>query len=150
MQEAVHHLGFTVSDLDRSVEFYSRLLRVEPFLRRVYREEFVSEIVGYEGTVMDCAMFAIPRSGAILELLQYLEPPPGRVSMETFNVGNAHLCLVVDDLDEEYRRLVETGVELRSPPVTVPSDIEEEPGRGGKALYLRDPDGITVELLELP
>lgn len=150
MQDAVHHVGFTVSDLDRSVEFYSRLLRVAPFLRRVYREEFVAEIVGYESTVLDCAMFAVPRSGVILELLQYLEPRPGRVSMETYNAGNAHLCLVVDDLDEEYRRLLEAGVELRSPPVAVPSEIEEEPGRGGKALYLRDPDGITVELLELP
>jgi catechol 2,3-dioxygenase-like lactoylglutathione lyase family enzyme len=150
MQDALHHVGFTVSDLDRSLAFYSRLLRAEPFMRRVYREEFVAEIVGYEPTVLDCAMFAIPRSGVILELLQYVEPPPGTVSVETYNVGNAHLCLVVDDLDEEYRLLREAGVECRSPPVAVPSDIEEEPGRGGKALYLRDPDGITVELLELP
>ncbi len=47
MQDALHHVGFTVSDLDRSIALYSRLLRTEPFMRRVYREEFVAEIVGY-------------------------------------------------------------------------------------------------------
>jgi catechol 2,3-dioxygenase-like lactoylglutathione lyase family enzyme len=149
-QDALHHVGFTVSDLERSVAFYSRLLGVEPFLRRVYREEFISEIVGYERTVLDCALFEIPRSGVILELLQYVAPATGFVSIETYNVGNAHLCLVVDDLDAEYERLLDSGAEFRSPPVDVPPEIEEEPARGGKALYLRDPDGITVELLELP
>lgn len=150
MGDALHHVGFTVSDLQRSVAFYSDLLGTEPFLRRVYREPFVGEIVGYERAVLDCAMFEIPRSGVILELIEYVEPPPERVGMETFTVGNAHLCLVVDDLDADYRRLLDRGVELRSPPVAVPADIEEEPGRGGKAIYLRDPDGITIELLELP
>ena len=150
MQDAVHHVGFTVSDLERSIAFYSRLLRVQPFLRRVYREAFISEIVGYEDTVLDCALFTVPRSGVILELLEYQVPSTGRVSTETYNVGNAHLCLVVDDLDAEYERLLGAGVEFRSPPVDIPPETEEEPVRGGKALYLRDPDGITVELLELP
>jgi catechol 2,3-dioxygenase-like lactoylglutathione lyase family enzyme len=149
-QDALHHVGFTVSDLERSIAFYARLLGVEPFLRRLYREAFISEIVGYEDTVLDCALFAVPRSGVILELLEYHMPETGHVSTETYNVGNAHLCLVVDDLDEEYERLLGAGVEFRSPPVDIPSEIEEEPTRGGKALYLRDPDGITVELLELP
>jgi catechol 2,3-dioxygenase-like lactoylglutathione lyase family enzyme len=150
MNEAVHHVGFTVSSMERSIRFYSLLLQVEPVMRRTYDERFISEIVGYDGTVMDCALFEIPRSGVILELLEYLTPEGTRVDMETHNVGNAHLCLIVDDLEREYERLLGAGVELRSPPIDVPSDIEEEPAKGGKALYLRDPDGITVELLELP
>jgi catechol 2,3-dioxygenase-like lactoylglutathione lyase family enzyme len=149
-QDALHHVGFTVAEMERSVAFYSELLGVEPFLRRLYREDFISEVVGYENTVLDCALFAVPRSGVILELLQYVAPETGHVNPETYNVGNAHLCLVVDDLEEEYQRLLGAGVEFRSPPVDIPSEIEEEPARGGKALYLRDPDGITVELLELP
>lgn len=150
MQDALHHVGFTVASMERSIEFYSLLLRAEPEMRRKYGERFISEVVGYEECVLDCALFPIPRSGVIFELLEYLQPESTRVDMETYNVGNAHLCLIVDDLEREYRRLVEHGVEFRSPPVDVPADIEDDPAKGGRALYLRDPDGITVELLEMP
>jgi catechol 2,3-dioxygenase-like lactoylglutathione lyase family enzyme len=150
MQDALHHVGFTVANMEPSIEFYSLLLQAEPAMRRRYGEQFISEVVGYEETLLDCALFSIPRSGVILELLEYLRPVGARVDTETYNVGNAHLCLIVDDLEREYRRLREAGVEFRSPPVDVPADIEDDPAKGGRALYLRDPDGITVELLEMP
>ncbi|HLB04736.1 MAG TPA: VOC family protein [Gaiellaceae bacterium] len=150
MQDALHHVGFTVAKMERSIGFYSLLLQAEPVMRRRYGEQFISEVVGYEETLLDCALFSIPRSGVILELLEYLRPVGARADMETYNVGNAHLCLIVDDLEREYRRLREAGVEFRSPPVDVPADIEGDPAKGGRALYLRDPDGITVELLEMP
>src|SRR3990170_7731097 len=150
MQDTLHHVGFTVAKMEPSIEFYSLLLQAEPAMRRKYDEQFISDVVGYEETLLDCALFVIPGSGVILELLEYLRPESARVDMETNNVGNAHLCLIVDDLEREYRRLLEHGVEFRSPPVDVPADIEDDPAKGGRALYLRDPDGITVELLEMP
>ena len=102
--DALHHVGFTVGDLDRSVAFYSLLLGAEPFLHRVYDEPFIAEMIGYDGAVLGCAMFRIPRSGVTLELIQYHVPPGQGADMETYRLGNAHLCLVVDDLDAEYRR----------------------------------------------
>jgi catechol 2,3-dioxygenase-like lactoylglutathione lyase family enzyme len=52
----------------------------------------------------------------------------------------------VDDLWEEYRRLVALGVRFKSEPV----DITSGRNAGGKAVYLTDPDGITLELFEAP
>jgi catechol 2,3-dioxygenase-like lactoylglutathione lyase family enzyme len=148
-QDALHHVGFTVGDLDRSVAFYSLLLGAVPFLHRVYDEPFIAEMIGYEDAVRGCAMFRIPRSGVTLELIQYHVPPGQGAGLETYRLGNAHLCLVVDDLDSEYGRLLPHEVAFRSPPVVVPADVDD-PAAGGKALYLRDPDGITVELIQLP
>ena len=60
-------------------------------------------------------------------------------------MGASHLCFVVDDLAEVYAGLRERGVEsFVSPPVEVDTGVN----RGGAALYLRDPDGITVELFQ--
>ena len=139
------HVGFAVSNLDQSVEWYSRFLDEPPVLRKTWDVEYVGRIVGYPGVKMEGAFWRLP-GGTVLELLQYLYPDPGRVDMETYNVGNAHLCLVVDDLDADFERLRDR-VEFRDPE---PVEIPWGPYKGGKACYLRDPDGISIELMQLP
>jgi len=143
---ALDHVGFSVSSLDRSIPFYTALLGEEPLLRKRWDVEYVGEILGYPGNVLDGAFWRLP-GGTILELLEYVEPPPGRVDMETNNFGNAHLCLVTDDMDADFERLRPVGAEFRS---EAPVEIPWGPYRGGKACYLRDLDGITIELIELP
>jgi catechol 2,3-dioxygenase-like lactoylglutathione lyase family enzyme len=141
------HVGFTVSNLDRSIEFYQLLLQTEPMLRRRYTEQYVADVVGYHHLDLDAAFFKIGGTRVILELLQYILPPGAQVDMETYNTGNGHLCLIVADLAAEYERLRPHGVAFRRPePMVVPIG----PYQGGKICYLRDPDGISVELLELP
>ena len=142
---ALDHVGFSVSSLDRSIPFYTALLGEEPLLRKRWDVAYVGEILGYPGNVLDGAFWRLP-GGTILELLEY-EPPPGRVDMETNNVGNAHLCLVTDDMDADFERLRPVGAEFRS---EAPVEIPWGPYRGGKACYLRDLDGISIELIELP
>ena len=141
------HVGFSVSDLDRSIAFYTLLLEREPVMRRRYPEQYVARVVGYDEIDLDAAFFQIGDSGVILELLEYRRPPSARVDMETYNVGNAHLCLIVGDLQAEYDRLLPLGIAFRS---ETPVDIPIGPYKGGKACYLRDPDGISIELLEPP
>ena len=67
--------------------------------------------------------------------------------METYNAGSAHLCLVTENMEADFERLRPLGAEFRS---EAPIDIPWGPYRGGKACYLRDPDGISIELIELP
>lgn len=71
-----------------------------------------------------------------------MRPKPRRVELEPALVGATHVCLVVDDLRALYERLLEAGVDtFFTPPVEVD-------GGSGLALYLRDPDGIIVELYQ--
>jgi catechol 2,3-dioxygenase-like lactoylglutathione lyase family enzyme len=142
---ALDHVGFAVSNLDRSASFYTELLGSDPVLRKVWDVEYVGRIVGYPGVKMDCAFWSLP-GDSILELIEYLEPSPGRVDMETYNAGNAHLCLVTEDLHADFERLRDVA-EFRYPtPVRIPWG----PYEGGWAAYVRDPDGISIELLQEP
>ena len=68
------------------------------------------------------------------------------MDLEPRNVGNAHICFVVEDLAALYERLMEKGVNTISPPVEVDTGVNT----GGSSLYLYDPDGITLELFQRP
>jgi catechol 2,3-dioxygenase-like lactoylglutathione lyase family enzyme len=138
------HIGFAVGSLDRAVEWYSRFLGEPPVLRKVWDIEYISRVLGYPGVKIECAFWDLP-GGTTLELIEYLEPRPGVVDMETYNAGNAHLCLVVDDLDADLARL---GSELGIAGVEA-VEIPWGPYAGGKACYLRDPDGISIQLMQL-
>lgn len=142
---AVDHLGFTVADLDRSSEWYTRLLGEEPIVRTAVGPGYIGAIVGYPDCKMEWALWRLP-NGPMLELIQYIVPAAARVDMETFNVGNGHLCLVTDDLDGDCERMA-GHAELRSP---APVEIPAGPYQGARVAYMRDPDGISVELIELP
>jgi lactoylglutathione lyase len=141
----VDHIGFTVSDLDRAIEFYSFLLEREPVARKTWDVEYLGRIQGYPGLRVEAGFFELP-GGLTLELIHYLSPPHEVVDMETYNVGNAHLSLVSADLHGLFARL-QGRVELRS---EAPVKIAWGPYEGGYAARIRDPDGITIELVELP
>ena len=146
MLRGTHHVGFTVPNLDRSVAFYSALFETEPFVRRIFDQPYTGEQIGYPGAVLDVALFHIPESNVLLELIQYLEPTGEMVDIESKNPGTAHLCLSSDDLAADFERFVSLGATPRSKgPVTITSG----PNKGKRVGYFRDPDGITIELLEI-
>jgi catechol 2,3-dioxygenase-like lactoylglutathione lyase family enzyme len=145
--ERLHHTGYTVSNLDRSVAFYRDLLGCEVLATQEKQGGYLAAIVGYPDAHVRMAHLRLPGSEHVIELFEYLAPAGSRADVEPHNVGASHLCFIVDDLHTLYARLGEQGVEsFVSPPVEVDTGIN----RGGLALYLRDPDGITVELFQPP
>ncbi|MEX2421278.1 MAG: VOC family protein [Actinomycetota bacterium] len=144
--KGLDHVGFAVADLDRSIGFYRELLEREPATRRLYTESYVAQVLGYDEIEIDTAFFELP-GDTVLELLEYRKPAGGKLDMETANPGNGHLCLVVDDIEREFDRLSQAGGAFRS---DRPVDIPIGPYRGGRSVYLRDPDGISIQLLQPP
>ncbi|MDQ6524499.1 VOC family protein [Nocardioides sp. LHD-245] len=147
MLTSLNHIGFSVADLDRSVEFYTKLFGYPPYFNEVYDVEYVGRIVGYPGAVQHAAFFRLPgEQGLFLELIQYLHPKPEVVAMESYNAGIAHLCLQVDDLEAEFERISAIGGRFRSESV-----VQSDYGiyEGARSAYFRDPDDISIQLVEL-
>jgi catechol 2,3-dioxygenase-like lactoylglutathione lyase family enzyme len=143
----LHHTGFTVSDLDRSVTFYRDLLGCEVLATQEKQGGYLAAIVGYPDAHVRMAHLRLAGGEHVIELFEYLSPAGGRADVEPRNVGASHLCFIVADLQALYDSLLERGVtSFVSPPIEVDTGIN----RGGLALYLRDPDGITVELFQPP
>jgi catechol 2,3-dioxygenase-like lactoylglutathione lyase family enzyme len=142
----IHHTGYTVSNLERSVAFYRDLLGCEVIAEQEKQGGYLAAIVGYPDAHVRMAHLRLPGGEHVVELFQYLFPPGGRADVEPRNVGASHLCFLTSDLHAVYDRLRAAGVTFVSPPVEVDTGINT----GGYALYLRDPDGIVVELFQPP
>jgi catechol 2,3-dioxygenase-like lactoylglutathione lyase family enzyme len=146
----VLHFSFTVSDIEASIDWYTRVLGLELVHRQRQENEYTQVLVGIPGAVLEVAQFAVPgappaRSTHMLELVEYVTPrgaPLGKLA--TNSVGCAHLALMVTDIHERHARMCAQGVVFRNPPVAITAGANE----GGFACYFHDPDGITLELLQ--
>jgi catechol 2,3-dioxygenase-like lactoylglutathione lyase family enzyme len=145
----VLHFSFTVSDIDSSVEWFTRVLGLELVHRQRQDNEYTRRLVGMPDAVLEVAQFAIPglppaRSTHMLELVEYIAPRGEARPLPTHHAGVAHLALMVTDIHDRYERMRNADVEFVNPPVR----ITEGANAGGWACYLRGPDGITFELLQ--
>lgn len=137
------HAGIQVADIGRSIAFYERLgLRLAK--RRRNGRPYIQRLVGHPGAELEIAIMEIPGSDSVLEILEYRDVPRTPIDPVPANPGTGHVCLLVEDLDALHPKLEAEGVEFVSEPVT--PDIG--PNLGGRVVYLKDPDGIRVELLQ--
>jgi len=117
------HTSFTVSNLDRSLEFYVGLLGCELLGRRDITNQYFRDIVGFPECVVRAAWLRIPGSDHKLELFEYVKPLGIPVDTRTNNPGSSHISFYVDDLCEAYEELSLKGVRFRS----LPSISTQEP-----------------------
>jgi catechol 2,3-dioxygenase-like lactoylglutathione lyase family enzyme len=141
-----HHTSYTVSDLTRTLPFYRDLLGFEVVLER---PEIVLEywraVVGFPDAVARDAILKIPGTTHVLELIEYKNPRGIAQNVTPNNPGSSHICYLVDDLQAMYPRLKEAGVEFIS---KGPIYLDQGPNKGGWSLYMKDPDGIVIELFQ--
>ena len=142
-----HHTSYTVKDIQVSLAFYRDLLGFEVVNERPQvTNSYFRAIIGYPDAVVYAILMRIPGSDHHLELFQYLQPVGTPQDLEPKNPGSSHIAYKVDDLQAMYPTLKEANVNLISEPIY----LDEGPNEGGWALYMRDPDGIVIELFQLP
>lgn len=138
-----NHTSFTVSDLERSIAFLRDGLGFELISKAPRDPKLVSRITGVEGAETMIAFLKAP--GHTLELIEYRAPADkGAVKARPCDTGFAHVAFNVDDAQAALTALARYGVKPIAPPVA----IDQGPNKGRKVVYLRDWDGITIELIE--
>ncbi|MGQ4555557.1 VOC family protein [Halobellus sp. GM3] len=134
-----HHVGVTVSDLDRAIAFYRDTLGLDVLSRFSVGGEAFATGVGVEGARADFAH--LDAGGVRLELVAY-EPASetdAREAPPSLNErGATHVGLAVDDVRAWYAALPD-DVETLSEPQTTES--------GTTICFVRDPEGNLVEVL---
>lgn len=140
----LHHMGITVSSLERSLGFYRDVLGFEEVFRWNPRANYIGVLVGYPEVELHAAVLRLPGSSGLLELLEYRCVDQTRIDPANGNPGTCHIAFFVTNLDVLYERLTDQGVSSVSSPVTPTIG----PNAGGRAVYMIDPDGVRVELIE--
>ncbi len=137
------HIGLCVCDLERAQRFYEEGLG--------FRYARALEVKGEPGDTLlrlrDVELRAVYlRHGeTVLELLHYASPGvvSGDAPRPMNRPGLTHLSLLVDDLDAVLPRLEGLGGRVLD-------DTRIEPGPGVRAIFVTDPDGTLVELVQQP
>ncbi len=138
------HVSVTVADLERSLGFYRDLLRIPVLGTGTEESPSVAAVTGATAARFRYADLDLG-SGQILELLQYLNPKGTPHRSNVYDPGSGHLAVRVDDLAAALSKRADRGIRPRSEP----ADLEAPAWwAGARVVYVTDPDGVTVELVE--
>lgn len=141
---APHHTGLHVASLDVSVAFYRDVIGLEEVFSWHPEEPYISELVGHPHVDLHAAILRVPGSDVFLELLEYRNVHAEAADAATAARGTAHIAFFVDDLDALFERLRSADV----PSVSAPVTPTVGPNRGGRVVYMLDPDGFRIELIQ--
>ena len=139
-----NHTSFTVTDLDRSVRFWTEALGFDAASVGPRVGDWQERVTGVPGASIRVAH--LYGHGSHIELIQYVSGAREAPRIEPSMACAAHVCFDVTDIAAMWDRLVGAGAE----PQGEIALVDNGPVRGLKAGYLRDPGGIIIELVETP
>jgi catechol 2,3-dioxygenase-like lactoylglutathione lyase family enzyme len=143
---AADHTGITVSNLERSLAFWRDLLGFELSHRAQQKGELAEQITGVPGAEISLAVLKTP-TGHKIELLEYLAPADRQhLRPRPCDVGSAHVALTVDNMDAVLDAIAPFGWKTAGEPQT----LQSGPNAGKRVVYVRDPDGTNIELMQPP
>jgi catechol 2,3-dioxygenase-like lactoylglutathione lyase family enzyme len=135
----LNHVGLTVSDLDRSIEFYRDTVGMKLESRVRIQGDWFDTLTHNRGADIDVAHLTL--GTFTLQLVAYLAAGGERLELGHNQVGNPHLCIDVEDVEAKYRAVASTGR-------FDPTPIVDIMGSGTRSFYVADPDGVPVEFLQ--
>lgn len=148
MIKEIVHIGLTVSNLEQSICFYRDVLGLKYEGRMTMQGKNTDLLFGHENCIAHVAylngsneMYAPP-----VELIEFENPLVKPQENSLTNISISELCFNVEDIEEMYLRLKAKGVNFISSPQYF--DLTQQGFGKSKAVYLKDPDGIILELIE--
>jgi catechol 2,3-dioxygenase-like lactoylglutathione lyase family enzyme len=136
-----HHVAMSVKDMEKALWFYRDLLGFEvDWERERYEGEGLSKVVGLPGAATRVVMLK-GEGGVRIELFKYINPPgEGCAEKRMCDFGLTHFALSVKGIHKFYERLLKEGVRFNCPPQNL------RPGVW--ATYMKDPEAVTIEVVE--
>lgn len=146
----VDHINIVVTDLERSVKFYSEVLGLKEVRRAHLEGDWIEAIVGLKGVVADVVYVVAPGGEPRLELLQYRSPEGESIPAASHpnTVGLRHIAFRVSDIQSAAAKLEQHGVPILSKPVAVPGNVISHAAGDKQLCYFHDPDGVLLELAQ--
>ena len=139
MIKDIHHTSFTVSNMEKSIEFYRDILGLELKWDSLaagvkFKGEAADKVTNCPGTELRIVFFSAGSNR--IELVEYAPTGKPQVDNKASDTGSAHVCFKTDNIEELYRKLLENKARLHCAPQQLDN---------AKVMYFRDPDGIILE-----
>ena len=150
MIRGIDHLNIVVSDMARSLAFYTGVLGFKKTKEAWLEGEWIEAIVGLKGVRAHAVFVVSPGGEPRIELLQYVAPAGVRLeeNSRANTIGLRHFALRTDDIAGVTAQLKAAGVTLLGEPTLVPAGVVRFDTGRKTLVYFLDPDGVIVELAE--
>ena len=145
----VESVGFSVSDMDRAVDFYTRTLPFEKISDTETWGDGFEKLSGVFGSRVRVVQLKL--GGQVLELTEYLTPQGRPVPIDSRSNDRwfQHIAIIVSDMDKAYEHLRANKIRHASTgPQTLPEYITA--AAGIRAFYFKDFDNHVLEILSFP
>ncbi|ACN84002.1 VOC family protein [Brachyspira hyodysenteriae] len=148
MLKEVMHIGLTVSDMERSINFYRDVLGLTLIGEALMEGEETDALFAMN----DCKVKIAYLNGSDniiappIELLQFISPETIKDESKLNKISTSEICFRVDNIEKVYKHLIDNNVECLSSPQEF--DFTSYGFSKSKALYFKDPDGIILELMQ--
>lgn len=147
--ERVGPVGMTVSDMVRSIEFYTKVLSFEKVSDVEVAGKEHERLQGLFGVRMRVVRMRLGEE--FIELTEYLAPKGRPVPIDSRSNDRwfQHIAIITSDMEKAYSWLRRNKVEhLSTGPQRLPDWNQN--AAGIKAFYFRDPDKHALEILQFP
>lgn len=139
------HTGITVRDIEASLAFWHDVLGFKLLYRARRTGTFAEEVTGVPEAEVEIAVLLGP--GHKIELLQYIAPlHRAHLRPRSCDVGSVHIAFDVDNLEAVLTHIAASGWRA----VGIPQTIAGGARAGTRVVYVRDPDGTTLEFMQPP
>jgi catechol 2,3-dioxygenase-like lactoylglutathione lyase family enzyme len=140
MKPTFWHVGLTVTDLEKSVNFYRDIVGMAEGARTPSANTQFATLVNLPGATLTTVFLTL--DGFTLQLLQYLTQSGKTLDLAHNNIGSPHLSFFVPDAAAKYQSLT-SGARVR-----VTSPLVTNAAGTIRSFYIADPDGVPVELVD--
>jgi len=147
--ERIRAIGLTVSDVDRSQDFYTKALGFESVSDVMLEGENYSDLTGVTGAKI--RIVTLQLGDELITLMQYLNVngKPIPEDSQSNDLWFQHLAIAVTDFDRAHEHLIAFAIEpISTQPQTIPSS--NPTAAGIRAFKFKDPDGHSLELIWFP
>ncbi len=146
----VDSVGITVSDMERSVDFYTEVLGFTKVSDVELQGPEYEKLFGVFGLRVRIVKLRLGEE--FVDLIEFIAPSYGEpvpIDSKSNDLWFQHIAIIVSDMDGAYEILREHNVrQISTGPQTIPESNKE--AAGIRALKFLDPDGHPLELLWFP
>lgn len=139
---SLDHTGWITPDIDRSVAFWTEVMGFEAKPIGERRQPWIADFMGVPGAQV--RLVHLYGHGGHIEFIQFDE-------LDTLSIprgsqpGAAHICLRVKNVAALRDDILAHGGTLQGELTQITEGI----AAGLRGLYMRDPHGVLIELVEL-
>ena len=142
MISTIRHVGLVVSDLDKALKFWCETMGFAIARQMEEAGPHLDAMMGLNDVRVTTAKLEDP-GGNLLELLYFSSHPDNKQwGGKPYSTGFTHIALTVSDVDQMCDRLKNVGLDI-------PMQPQQSPDGCVKVIYVRGPEDILIELVEV-